>query len=151
VSVARAGRWCFRLAAGTGQCTHARVGGWWGVGGSVLVFQARGGMPKPARRGVDGEVAEQRPWLERLASARHERVRAGSWNPRPWHGCDACGASASRAAATSQLQGWTRVTARPLQGNGMGGPRLAKDGSSAAQGKTPAVGGWTGEVAMLTS
>jgi hypothetical protein len=92
-------------------------------------------------------MVEQHPWLGWLADARCERTRVGTWNLGPRHSHDACGAPACRAAATSWLQGWTRVMARSLQENETGGPRIAKgrfiDGrsTSAAGGRTGKVGG----------
>jgi hypothetical protein len=56
------------------------------------VFQARGGVPNPARRSVDGEVVERRLWLGWLAGARCECVQAGTWNPGPQHGRDVAAA-----------------------------------------------------------
>jgi hypothetical protein len=75
-------------------------------------------------------VVGQRPWHGWLPGAIRERVRAGGWIPGPRHGRDACGAPASRAAATSRLQGWTRATARPLQENGTGVLGWLREGSS---------------------
>jgi hypothetical protein len=43
------------------------------------------------------------------------RVHVGTWNLGLQHGHDACGALASRATATSLLQGWTRARVRSLQ------------------------------------
>jgi hypothetical protein len=95
-------------------------------------------------------MVEQRPWHGWLAGARRERVRMGTWNLGPRHGRDACGALASWAAATSQLQGWTRATAGPLQESGMGGPRLAKGGLIDSHSMSVA-GGRKGKAAVLTS
>jgi hypothetical protein len=78
-----------------------------------------------------------------LADAIRERVRAGSWNPRPQHDRDAWGAPASRAVATSRLQGCMRATARPLQttrweggclGPSTGGPLAARGSRQQQQG-----------------